>query len=58
MRWINDCEYVLKKMRPKNRSEEKSVHIKILSTTPNSYTFEYGIVGEPKKSVGTALKTN
>ncbi len=56
VRWINDCEYIVKKINPKNRSEEKSVHMKILSTTDNSYTFEYSIVGSPKKSKGTAIK--
>ncbi|MBD0776231.1 DNA topoisomerase IV [Maribacter sp. ANRC-HE7] len=58
VRWINDCEYIVKKMHPKNKAEEKSVHMKILSTTDNSYTFEYNIVGDPNKSRGTAIKTN
>lgn len=58
VRWINDCEYVVRKLNPRNRAEEKSVHIKILSTTENSYTFEYGIVGDKKKSRGTAIKIN
>ena len=56
VRWINDCEYIVKKINPKNRSEEKSVHMKILTTTADSYTFEYSIVGSPKKSKGTAVK--
>ncbi|MEM9144267.1 MAG: DNA topoisomerase IV [Bacteroidota bacterium] len=58
VRWINDCEYVVRKLRPRNKADEKSVHMKILSTTDNSYTFEYGLVGESQKSKGTALKTN
>lgn len=58
VRWINDCEYVVKKLHPKNMAEEKSIHMKILSTTDNSYTFEYNILGETKKSKGTAIKTN
>ncbi|PIF01240.1 MAG: DNA topoisomerase IV [Maribacter sp.] len=58
VRWINDCEYVVKKIDPKNKAEEKSVHIKILSTTDNSYTFEYNIVGDHNKSRGTAIKTD
>lgn len=58
VRWINDCEYIVKKLNPKNMSEEKSIHMKILSTTENSYTFEYSIVGDSKKSRGTAIKTN
>ncbi|MEH6680103.1 MAG: DNA topoisomerase IV [Sediminicola sp.] len=56
VRWINDCEYILKKKDPRNMAEEKSVHMKILSTTDSSYTFEYGIVGEKLKSRGTAVK--
>ena len=58
VRWINDCEYILKKLHPKSRAEEKSVHIKILTTTDSSYTFEFSAVDEPKKLRGTAFKTN
>ena len=58
VRWINDCEYVVKKLNPANKVEEKSIHMKIRSTTDSSYTFEYGIVGETNKSVGTAIKIN
>ena len=32
IRWINDCEYVLKKINPKNQAEKKAIHIKILTT--------------------------
>lgn len=56
VRWINDCEYIVKKMNPRNKAEEKSIHMKILSTTEDSYIFEYGVVGENRKSTGTALK--
>lgn len=41
IRWINDCEFVQKKINPKNKTEEKAIHMKILSTTDSSYTFEY-----------------
>ncbi|MEX0273491.1 MAG: DNA topoisomerase IV [Flavobacteriaceae bacterium] len=58
IRWINDCEYIVKKLNPRNRAEEKSVHIKILTTTDSSYTFEYNLVGASKKSKGTAIKTH
>ncbi len=58
VRWINDCEYIVKKLNPKNMAEEKSVHMKILSTTDDTYTFEYNIVGNKKKSRGTATKIN
>lgn len=56
IRWINNCEYIIRKMNPTNKAEEKSIHIKILSTTDNSYTFEYSVVGNSQKSKGTAIK--
>lgn len=56
IRWINDCEYVLKNIHPKNKSEEKSIHIKILTTTDSSYTFEYNAIGDKRKFKGTAYK--
>jgi len=55
VRWINDCEYIVKKLNPNSKAEEKAVHMKILSTTDKSYTFEYNIVGESQKSRGTAV---
>lgn len=58
IRWINDCEYIVKKLRPQDAAEEKSIHMKILTTTDSSYTFEYGLVGSSKKSKGTAIKVN
>ncbi len=58
IRWINNCECVLKNLNPKNRSEEKPLHMKILTTDDNSYTFEYGLVGASKKEKGTAKKIN
>lgn len=56
VRWINDCEYVVKKLNPKNRFEKQAVHMKILTTTENGYTFEFSIVGNPNKKRGTVLK--
>ena len=56
IRWINDCEYIAKKINPKNKAEGKPVHMKILSTNDNSYTFEYSIVGEAKKQRGVVQK--
>ncbi|NKI25035.1 DNA topoisomerase IV [Arenibacter sp. 6A1] len=56
VRWINDCEYIVKKLHPRNMAEEKSIHMKILSTSEDSYTFEYSVVGSAKKSIGTAIK--
>ena len=56
IRWINDCEYLLSNLNPKNRAEEKPIHMKILTTKDNTYTFEYGLVGETKKQRGTVIK--
>ncbi len=41
VRWINDCEFILKKINPKSMSDKDAIHMKILSTTLSSYTFEY-----------------
>lgn len=54
VRWINDCEMVFKTINPKNRAELKDIHLKILSTTKDSYTFEYGYVGDTNKQKGDA----
>ena len=56
IRWNNDCEYCIRNLNPENRSEEKPLHIKILTTDGDSYTFEYGLVGDSKKQRGTAVK--
>lgn len=56
VRWVNDCEYVLKKLHPKNMAEEKSIGMKILSTSGNSYTFEFGIIGSDQKQKGIVTK--
>ncbi|WP_338733892.1 hypothetical protein [Mangrovimonas cancribranchiae] len=41
IRWINDCEFILKKLHPTSNLEKKPIHMKIISTTEDSYTFEY-----------------
>ncbi|MBW2937974.1 DNA topoisomerase IV [Aureisphaera sp. CAU 1614] len=56
IRWINDCEYIVKKLNPKNMAEEKAVHIRILNSTNNQYTFDYAIVGQTTRKKGTATK--
>ncbi|UNY98109.1 hypothetical protein MQE36_13570 [Zhouia spongiae] len=59
VKWINDCEFVVKKLHPKSNADKKAVHIKILSTSENSYNFEYSLVGDSKnKQKGTAVKIN
>ena len=56
VRWINDCEVVFKTIHPKNMAEHKDIHLKILTTTDSSYTYEYSYVGETKKQKGIAYK--
>ncbi len=56
IRWINDCEYILQKMHPKNMADKKAVQIKILTTNDDGYTFEYNIVGDTNKQKGTIKK--
>lgn len=56
VRWINDCEFVLQKLHPKNRQENKAISMKILTTSEKGYTFEYSFVGDTKKQRGTVTK--
>jgi len=60
VRWINDCEYVLKTINPKTLSQKKAIHIKILSTKGNTYTFESKIINDPQQRTnrGTVTKLN
>ncbi len=56
VRWINDCEYILQKLNPKNKAEKKAIHIKILTTDKNTYTFEFKAIGNSSRSKATATK--
>ena len=56
IRWVNDCEYILQKIHPINMEEKKAIQMKILTSSKNSYTFEFGIVGSDEKKRGTVLK--
>ncbi len=58
IRWINDCEYIVKKIRPRNRAEEKAIHIKILTTQGNEFTFEFKEVGSVKTRKAKAKKVD
>lgn len=58
IRWINDCEYIVKNLYPKSRSEEKAIHMKIISTDGDEYLFEYNVVGNYKKQRGIVKKIN
>ena len=56
VRWINDCEMVFKTINPKSIAERKDIHLKILTTTDSTYTFEYSYVGESLKQKGIAKR--
>jgi hypothetical protein len=59
VRWLNDCECIVKKLRPLSYQDSKSVHMKILTTSANSYTFEYNLVGDTSnKQRGIVTKIN
>tara|TARA_A200000113_G_C8785777_1_gene329182 strand:- start:215 stop:667 length:453 start_codon:yes stop_codon:yes gene_type:complete len=46
--WVNECEFVLKKLNPINTIEKKPISIKIISTHKDYYIFEYSLVGNKK----------
>lgn len=57
IRWVNPCECILTKINPQNNQEKRPLKIKILSTTADTYTFEYSYVNQPGNSQrGTATK--
>ena len=56
VRWINDCEMILRNKNPKNNREKEAIHIKILETDLYGYRFEYGFLSEPIKMRGYAKK--
>jgi len=56
IRWVNDCEYILQKLHPKNMTEKKAVQMKILTTKADRYIFEYNIVGDTNKQKGEIKK--
>ncbi len=58
VRWINPCEYIVTNLNPESREEEKAIHMKILTTSADSYTFEYKLVGTSRAVRGTAYKTD
>lgn len=45
IRWINDCEYVLKKYNPTSSGEKRSFSMRILETDENTYKFVFKEIG-------------
>lgn len=59
IRWVNDCDCVLTRLRPNSYQESRPLQMRILSTTEDSYTFEFSYVGDSKnKQRGTIVKIN
>lgn len=57
VRWINDCEFIVEKLNPTSLNDAKAVHMKILTTKGNTYTYEYSLVGDASnKQKGTVTK--
>ncbi len=55
--WVNECEFVLKKLNPINNLEKKPISIKIISTHKDSYIFEFSLVGDnTKRQRGKIIK--
>ncbi len=56
VRWVSDCEYIVKNLNPQTMAEKKAYAIKILNTSKNTYTFEFGEVDSDIKQTGTVTK--
>lgn len=56
VKWVNDCEFVLRNKHPKSLNEQQAVYIKILSTDEGGYSFEYGILKDAKRLKGYAKR--
>ena len=57
--WVSECEYILRKLRPKSLSEEKAVSVKIINKSDKGYLFEYSFVGDKEnRARGNAFKIN
>jgi hypothetical protein len=56
VRWVNECEFVLEKLHPKNMQEKKAIGIRMLSTNENSYTFEFSYLNDANKQIGKAAR--
>ena len=57
--WVSECEYILRKLKPKSLSEEKAVSVKIINTSDKGYLFEYSFVGDKEnRARGNAFKIN
>ena len=57
IRWVTDCEFIGRKLRPIDYADSKPIQMKIISTTADSYLLEYSLLEDPKtKRRGTVTK--
>ena len=59
IKWVNECEFLLTKIRPKTNQEKRPIRIKILRTFEDQYDFEFSTVNNPDKiSRGTVKRVS
>ena len=59
IKWVNECEFLLTKIRPKTNQEKRPIRIKILRTFGDQYDFEFSTVNNPDKiSRGTVKRVS
>ena len=59
IKWVNECEFLLTKIRPKTNQEKRPIRIKILRTYGDQYDFEFSAVNNPDKiSRGTVKRVS
>ena len=57
--WVSECEYILRKLKPKTLSDEKAISVKIINTSEKGYLFEYSFVGDKEnRARGNAFKVD
>ena len=57
--WVSECEYILRKLKPKTLYEEKAISVKIINTSEKGYLFEYSFVGDKEnRARGNAFKVD
>lgn len=56
IRWVNDCEYILRKYNPQSAEEKASFKMKLIETGKDHYTFQFSQVGQTKVKEFTATR--
>jgi hypothetical protein len=57
IRWVTDCEFIGRKLHPKDYSDSKPIQMKIISTKEDSYLLEYSLLEDQStKKRGTVKK--